>query len=310
VRELVDSYGKYLYPPRLRDRSVLVEAIANGISALTWREDTFAYAQAFDEEADRYRGLVAGRHANVVVDDTAVLVKPEAAAPQLEAEVPEAEPAGPGAGPAGEGADAGDGGGPSGAEGVALTRFYGRVGLDPVRFLRQMSTISDELVAHLGNAGAKLRLTLELEAESPEGFPEDLQRTITENAATLKFESHEFEGRACRVEPAPSRIPLGLTVRPRSEPRPTISGARVECPRPEHPRSRVKLDGTYGQAWPSAPALQVLAARGTKASGGSRAQEATCARSSRRASRVHSDGPSGVAHRPSGVAPTVSRRSI
>jgi hypothetical protein len=74
----------------------------------------------------------------------------------------------------------------------------------------------------------------------------------------------------------------------------------VECPRPEHPRSRVKLDGTYGQAWPSAPALQVLAAPGTKASGGSRAQEATCARSSRRASRVHSDGPSGVAHSPSG----------
>ena len=59
-----------------------MEAIANGISALTWREDTFAYAPAFDEEADRYRGLVAGRHANVVVDDTAVLVKPEAASQQ------------------------------------------------------------------------------------------------------------------------------------------------------------------------------------------------------------------------------------
>jgi hypothetical protein len=67
------------------------------------------------------------------------------------------------------------------------------VELDPVRFLRQMSTISDELVAHLGNAGAKLHLTLELQAESSEGFPDDLQRTITENAATLKFESHEFE---------------------------------------------------------------------------------------------------------------------
>jgi hypothetical protein len=71
---------------------------------------------------------------------------------------------------------------------------HGRVALDPVRFLRQMSTISDELVAHLGGAGANLRLTLELEAESPDGFPDDLQQTITENAATLKFESHEFEG--------------------------------------------------------------------------------------------------------------------
>ena len=192
VRELADAYGKYLYLPRLRDRTVLVEAIANGVSALTWREDTFAYAQAFDEQAGRYRGLVAGRHADVVVDGTAMLVKPEAAAPQLEAEVPEAETAGAGA--AGDGADAGDGEGTAGGEDAALTRFYGRVGLDPVRFLRQMSTISEELVAHLGSAGAKLRLTLELEAESPEGFPDDLQRTITENAATLKFESHEFEG--------------------------------------------------------------------------------------------------------------------
>jgi hypothetical protein len=74
-----------------------------------------------------------------------------------------------------------------------MTRFYGRVDLDPVRFLRQMSTISDELVTHFGNAGAKLRLTLELEAESPEGFSDDVQRTVTENATTLKFESHEFE---------------------------------------------------------------------------------------------------------------------
>ncbi|MEK6252602.1 MAG: hypothetical protein AABM43_11860 [Actinomycetota bacterium] len=186
-----DAYGKYLYLPRLRDQGVLVEAVANGASALTWREDTFAYAQAFDEEAGRYQGLVAGRHADVVVDDTAVVIKPEAAAPQLEAELPEGEKTGAGA--AVDGASAGNGTGTA-EEGAALTRFYGRVELDPVRFLRQMSTISDELIAHLGEAGAKIRLTLELEAESQEGFPDDLQRTITENAATLKFESHEFEG--------------------------------------------------------------------------------------------------------------------
>jgi hypothetical protein len=192
VRDLAESYGKYLYLPRLRDQQVLVEAIANGVSALTWREDTFAYAQAFDDEGGRYRGLVAGGHADVVIDESAMVVKPEVAAPQLEAEVPESETAGVGG--TGDDGAAGDGAGGSTVEGAELTRFYGRVALDPVRFLRQMSAISDELVTHLGNAGAKLRLTLELEAESEEGFPDDLQRTITENAATLKFESHEFEG--------------------------------------------------------------------------------------------------------------------
>jgi hypothetical protein len=192
VRELAEAYGKYLYLPRLCDQGVLVEAIANGVSALTWREDTFAYAQAFDEEAGRYRGLVAGAHPDVVVDGTAVVIRPEVAAPQLEEEVPEAVNAGVGA--AGDGTGVDDAAATAaGKPGAALTRFYGRVELDPVRFLRQMSTISDELVAHLGNAGAKLHLTLELQAESSEGFPDDLQRTITENAATLKFESHEFE---------------------------------------------------------------------------------------------------------------------
>jgi hypothetical protein len=191
VRDLWGYYAQYLYLPRLRDQGVLVEAIANGVSALTWREDTFAYAQAFDEDAHRYRGLVAGGHADVVIDGSAVVVRPEVAAPQLEAEVPEAARAGERAAPdAGRPADDRA----AGASGGAMTRFYGRVELDPVRFLRQMSTISDELVTHLGSAGARLHLTLELEAESQEGFPDDVQRTITENAATLKFESHEFEG--------------------------------------------------------------------------------------------------------------------
>ena len=192
VRELADAYGKYLYLPRLRDQGVLVEAITNGVSALTWRQDTFAYAQAFDEKGDRYQGLIAGRLADVLVDDSAVVIKSEVAAPQLEAEVPEAEKRG--ADVAGDDASGRDGASTAGEPGIDVTRFYGRVELDPVRFLRQMSTISDELVMHLGNAGARLRLTLELEAESQEGFADDVQRTITENAATLKFESHEFEG--------------------------------------------------------------------------------------------------------------------
>jgi hypothetical protein len=67
------------------------------------------------------------------------------------------------------------------------------VELDPVRFLRQVSTISDELVAHLGNA---VRAPPHTRAgrRAGGGFPDDVQRTIRENAATLKFDSHEFEG--------------------------------------------------------------------------------------------------------------------
>jgi hypothetical protein len=36
-------------------------------------------------------------------------------------------------------------------------------------------------------------VTLEIEAEVPDGAPEHVVRTVTENSRTLKFESHGFE---------------------------------------------------------------------------------------------------------------------
>jgi predicted AAA+ superfamily ATPase len=192
VRELAEAYGTYLYLPRLRDPGVLVDAIANGVSVLTWQEDTFAYAQAFDEEAGRYKGLAAGVHVDVVIDSSAMAVKPELAARQLEAmaDLDKATSASIERGEPGASEPAGP---PSEADRGRPTRFYGRLELDPVRFLRQMSTVSDELVAALSRDGSKLRLTLELEAESSEGYPDDTQRTVTENAATLKFDLHQFD---------------------------------------------------------------------------------------------------------------------
>ena len=55
--------------------------------------------------------------------------------------------------------------------GESATRFYGRVELDPVRFLRQMNTISEELVARLGDVGAKLHSRSSLRRNPRRGFP-------------------------------------------------------------------------------------------------------------------------------------------
>ncbi len=38
-----------------------------------------------------------------------------------------------------------------------------------------------------------MTLTLEIEAELPEGAPDNVVRTVTENARTLKFKTHGFE---------------------------------------------------------------------------------------------------------------------
>src|SRR5712692_9293480 len=75
-----------------------------------------------------------------------------------------------------------------------LKRFHGTVTLDPTRVGRDASRIADEVIAHLsGLVGAKVTVTLEVEAEIPSGAPDHVVRTVTENSRTLKFTSQGFE---------------------------------------------------------------------------------------------------------------------
>jgi hypothetical protein len=102
VKQLVEDFAQYTYLPRVRDDSVLTTAIEDGVSSLSWEMDGFAYADGWDEQEKRYRGLKAGRAVTVSVNADALVVKPEAARAQMEAEVPEPKAGGPGgAGPGG-----------------------------------------------------------------------------------------------------------------------------------------------------------------------------------------------------------------
>jgi hypothetical protein len=179
LKELWSDYSQYLYLPRLRDSAVLARAIEEGVSATTWDPDTFAYAGRVDADG-RYVGLVAGKIPDVHMDSTAVLVKPEAARRQIEPQVP-IPPTPPPQPPRSE---------------QLPTRFFGKVSLEPVRLLRDVGDIAEAIVRQLGKAGkTEVRITLEVDADCESGFPEDVQRTVTENARTLRFESHEFEDR-------------------------------------------------------------------------------------------------------------------
>ena len=64
----------------------------------------------------------------------------------------------------------------------------------PTRVGRDASRIADEVIAHLaGLVGAEVTVTLEIEAEIPDGAPDNVVRTVTENSRTLKFTSQGFE---------------------------------------------------------------------------------------------------------------------
>jgi predicted AAA+ superfamily ATPase len=200
LRQLVEDFARYPYLPRLKDPSVVVRAVRDGVRLLTWERETFAYADSFDEAAGRYRGLRAAQDVSIPeTAPTGLVVKPEVARRQLDVEQAEVA-AGAAPGPGGRGAMVapGEGVGQEPAAAAAaprpLRRFHGSVVLDPVRVGAEAGKIAQEVIAHLaGLPGAQVRVTLDIEATVPGGVPEQVVRTVTENSRTLKFTSQGFE---------------------------------------------------------------------------------------------------------------------
>jgi predicted AAA+ superfamily ATPase len=195
VRQLAEDFAQYLYLPRLKEPEVLLAAVRDGVSLLTWEQDSFAFADAFDEAAGRYVGLHAGQSLTLTdVSAPGLVVRPAVARRQLDTEqVPSPTPP---PGPSGDGrVTAPPGPGPD-TPPVATRprRFHGTVPLDPARVGRDAGKIAEEVIAHLsGLVGAKVTVTLEIEAEIPSGAPDHVVRTVTENSRTLKFTSQGFE---------------------------------------------------------------------------------------------------------------------
>jgi hypothetical protein len=68
------------------------------------------------------------------------------------------------------------------------------VDIDAMRINRDVPAIATEVIQHLTALnGAKVKITLEIEAELPDGVPDDIARTVMENCRTLKFNSQSLE---------------------------------------------------------------------------------------------------------------------
>jgi hypothetical protein len=194
ISQLVDDFGRYLYLPRLRDPEVLLGAIRAGVGLLTWEKDSFAYAESYDEVAGRYQGLRGGQQVTGIdAEAPGLLVKPEVARKQLDAETkPDTVHPVPGPGPIPVPGPSGPESAPP--EATKPKRFYGTVELDSARVGRDAGRIADEVISHLCSlVGASVTVTLEIGAEIPNGAPDNVVRTVTENARTLKFTSQGFE---------------------------------------------------------------------------------------------------------------------
>jgi hypothetical protein len=195
TKKLWEYLASYLYLPRLRDSNVLVEAIQAGIGELVC--DHFAYAGRYDEDAKRYEGLKLTGGGSVVIDSLSVVVKPEIAKAQQDAELAEKDAGGEETRPGDEG---GDGAGRDDkqadidVEKALPKRFFATVEVDANRAGRDVGKIAEEVLQHLTTLpGATVKVTVEIEAEAPDGVSEEVQRVVNENCQTLRFKSHGFE---------------------------------------------------------------------------------------------------------------------
>ena len=195
VKQLVEDFARYLYLPRVAGSEVLIGAMRDGLGLLTWPTDSFAYAESYDETTGRYRGLRSGQTVSLSADSAGLLVKPDVARRQMNEEVsppPDRQPDNEGGGHRTDPSP--DPTPPVPAPAKKLRRFHGTVTLDSARAGRDASRIADEVIAHLiGQVGAEVTVTLEIDASIPDGASDQIVRTVTENSRVLKFSSHGFE---------------------------------------------------------------------------------------------------------------------
>lgn len=200
IRQLVDDFARYTYLPRISAPDVLMQAVRDGVGLLTWRMDTFAYAESYDEAAKRFRGIRGGQTVYLEPTDMGLLVNADVAGRQIDAETSTTQTRPTEGAPSNAGpATAATPGQPETSSEPSdsprrLQRFHGTVRLDSTRVGRDASRIADEVISHLvGQVGAEVAVTLEIEAQLPNGVTEQIVRTVTENSKTLKFTAHGFE---------------------------------------------------------------------------------------------------------------------
>ena len=186
VAEVAEWFSTYVCLPKLRDRVVLETAIRDALAKL---DPKFAYAEGFDEASGKYAGLLWQKAPIGPMPQTALLARPEVALVQLRPARPTPQPV---AGPT----SPDNGAGPIPPIALEPTsnqqprRFYGSVEVDMVRPVKAFEAILSAVVTELQRSkGTKVRLTLEIEADSEDGFSDADIGVVRDNARQLKFKA-------------------------------------------------------------------------------------------------------------------------
>lgn len=213
VGELWEYHVKYPYLARLRDKQVLLDAIAAAMGDAAWEQIGFAIADGYDAETGDFIGLRLPLEdpAPAAIVDSMLLVSPALARAQRDREEERAEAAAAAAAvePPGTvaGVEAGgststfSGGTPTGAPSaskpvsVPNARYSGALDLRPDGDLAsQLRQVADELLVHLqGVDPDTFEVRLTIDADKRAGFPDHVVRTVRENGTQLGLTKNRFE---------------------------------------------------------------------------------------------------------------------
>ena len=194
---------RYLYMPRLKSRQVLAQAIHTGAASKDF------FGAAYGQTDGKFEGFALGG-GSVVLDDTLLLIEPEAARAYEEANRPkppapdpgfgETVTAGPGSGPhyppgstpLGELAEP-PGKSPIGPATKAKS-FFGAAQIPAATAKMRLVQLADEIVAVLASdPNASIRLTVEIAADFPDGASDSVKRAVSENARSLGLKAADWE---------------------------------------------------------------------------------------------------------------------
>ncbi|MGS0745921.1 DUF499 domain-containing protein [Syntrophomonas erecta subsp. sporosyntropha] len=207
IKKLWEYLCTYCYLPRLASENVLIDAIQTGVNSTEY----FAVASGFD--GTRYIDLKFNQYVGFI-EKSGYLVKVDVAQKQFAEEAAKRQAEEDAAARLGGSSTAptnasGDGGyvyTPSN-EGSTIRedntpsvptpknrRFFMSADLDTTRINRDVQKYVEEIIQHLTSVdGAKVTVSLEVQAESDEGFTQQTVRTISENCRTLRVRDSGFE---------------------------------------------------------------------------------------------------------------------
>jgi predicted AAA+ superfamily ATPase len=190
VRRLIADMASYIYMPRLANEDVLRSAIEQGIMSV----DFFGYAQG--KEGSRYLGLCFGAPGKALVDDRSLLVFRATASAQMSlanlspsGTIPTDQTVRPSvAGSTASGVNASN-------SPKKSIRFFATKDLNPQKARMDFGQIVEEVLLQLASRlDTSVRISVEIEAEDPNGFDESAQRTLKENCNALGFTQVDFSG--------------------------------------------------------------------------------------------------------------------